>query len=80
MPQKRFEDALKKLSADLEMKRAQRDEMKERQRRMKEGIAAEDPETDPEGAVHDEVEADDNAAQGDADLFGSDDPTAMDIG
>ncbi|KAN0076920.1 TAFII55 protein conserved region domain containing protein [Tylopilus felleus] len=77
---KRFEDALKKLSADLEMKRAQRDEMKERQRRKKEGIAVEDPDTDAEVCPNDEVEARDNAAQGDADLFGSDDPNAMDIG
>ncbi|KAF9218144.1 hypothetical protein BS17DRAFT_722152, partial [Gyrodon lividus] len=76
---KRFEDALRKLSADLEMKRAQRDEMKERQRRKKEGIAADDPDTDPEGVVQDEVEVDD-AAHGDVDLFGSDDPAAMDIG
>ncbi|KAJ7632812.1 TAFII55 protein conserved region-domain-containing protein [Roridomyces roridus] len=38
---KRFEDALKKLTADLEMKRAQRDELKERQRMEKEGIANE---------------------------------------
>ncbi|KIJ69018.1 hypothetical protein HYDPIDRAFT_172514 [Hydnomerulius pinastri MD-312] len=73
---KRFEDALKKLSADLDMKRAQRDEMKERQRLKKEGIAPEDPDTDPEGAAQDEVDAEDNAA----DLFGSDDPAAMDIG
>jgi len=36
--QKRFEDALKKLTADLEMKLAQRDEMKEKQRLQKEGI------------------------------------------
>ncbi|KAF8557307.1 hypothetical protein OG21DRAFT_1407285 [Imleria badia] len=77
---KRFEDALKKLSADLEMKRAQRDEMKERQRRKKEGIAVEDPDTDAEVGPHDEVEAGGNPAQGDADLFGSDDPNAMDIG
>jgi len=73
---KRFEDALRKLSADLDMKRAQRDEMKERQRQKKEGITVEDPDTDPEGAVHDEVGADGNVAHGDADLFGSDDPTA----
>ncbi|KAH0827033.1 TAFII55 protein conserved region-domain-containing protein [Lanmaoa asiatica] len=77
---KRFEDALKKLSADLEMKRAQRDEIKERQRRKKEGIAVEDPDTDAEGGPQEEVEAGVNAVQGDADLFGSDDPNAMDIG
>lgn len=62
------------------MKRAQRDEIKERQRRKKEGIAVEDPDTDAEGGVPDEVEVEDSAAQGNADLFGSDDPNAMDIG
>jgi len=77
---KRFEDAFKKLSADLEMKRAQRDEMKERQRRKKEGIVAEDPDTDAEVGPHDEVEAGANAAQGDDDLFGADDTNTMDIG
>ncbi|KAI9570457.1 TAFII55 protein conserved region-domain-containing protein [Boletus coccyginus] len=77
---KRFEDALKKLSADLEMKRAQRDEMKERQRQKKEGIVVEDPDTDAEVGPHDEVETGGNVAQVDVDLFGSDDPNAMDIG
>lgn len=62
------------------MKRAQRDEMKERQRRKKEGIVAEDPDTDAEVGPHDEVEAGANAAQGDDDLFGADDQNAMDIG
>lgn len=62
------------------MKRAQRDEMKERQRRKKEGIAVEDPDTDAEVGVPDEVEAGDAVAQEGADLFGSDDPNAMDIG
>ncbi|KAH7889394.1 TAFII55 protein conserved region-domain-containing protein [Phlebopus sp. FC_14] len=78
--QKRFEDALKKLSADLELKRAQRDEMKERQRRKKEGVALEDPDTDPEGVAHDDVDVNDAAAPADGDLFGSDDPAVMDIG
>ncbi|KAG9318847.1 hypothetical protein JVU11DRAFT_951 [Chiua virens] len=77
---KRFEDALKKLSADLEMKRAQRDEMKERQRRKKEGIAVEDPDTDAEGGPQDVVEVEASAVQPDGDLFGSDEPNAMDIG
>jgi transcription initiation factor TFIID subunit 7 len=71
---KRFEDALRKLSADLEMKVAQRDEMKERQRRKREGLAPEDPDTDPEGATQEEVD------QTMGDLFGSDDHAAMDIG
>ncbi|KAG1756648.1 TAFII55 protein conserved region-domain-containing protein [Suillus paluster] len=73
---KRFEDALRKLSADLEMKVAQRDEMKERQRRKREGIAPEDPDTDVEGATQEEVDV----AETMGDLFGSDDHTAMDIG
>ncbi|KAF8077823.1 TAFII55 protein conserved region-domain-containing protein [Lyophyllum atratum] len=58
---KRFEDALKKLTADLEMKLSQRDEMKEKQRMKKEGILM-DADTDP-----DDLEPDD-----DGDLFGSD--------
>ncbi|KAG0699645.1 TAFII55 protein conserved region-domain-containing protein [Suillus ampliporus] len=73
---KRFEDALRKLSADLEMKAAQRDEMKERQRRKREGIAPEDPDTDAEGPTQEEVDA----AETMGDLFGSDDHAAMDIG
>lgn len=63
------------MSADLEMKAAQRDEMKERQRRKREGIAPEDPDTDPEGAIQEDVDG-----QTMGDLFGSDDPTAMDVG
>lgn len=54
--------------------------MKERQRRKKEGIAVEDPDTDVEVGAQDEVEAGDNAVQEGTDLFGSDDPNAMDIG
>ncbi|KAJ6525650.1 TAFII55 protein conserved region-domain-containing protein [Mycena capillaripes] len=65
---KRFEDALKKLTADLEMKRAQRDELKERQRMEKEGI------TNVENA---DEEANEGGADGDDDLFGSD--TGMDL-
>ncbi|KAG5634620.1 hypothetical protein H0H81_001368 [Sphagnurus paluster] len=68
---KRFEDALKKLTADLEMKLAQRDEMKEKQRMKKEGIAM-DADTDPDGGINDGQDADLEAEQ-DADLFGSDD-------
>ncbi|KAF8892460.1 TAFII55 protein conserved region-domain-containing protein [Infundibulicybe gibba] len=69
---RRFEDALKKLTADLEMKLAQRDEMKEKQRLKKEGIIPEgDHETDPEGVGN---EADGEAEADEADgLFGSDD-------
>ncbi|KAL4077122.1 TAFII55 protein conserved region-domain-containing protein [Scleroderma yunnanense] len=76
---KRFEDALKKLSADLEIKRVQRDEMKERQQRKKEGITAEDPDTDVEGGAPDGADADDNNAP-DGNVFGGVNPTAMDIG
>lgn len=63
------------MSADLEMKVAQRDEMKERQLRQREGISPEDPDTDPEGAAQEDVDA-----QTMGDLFGSDDPIAMDVG
>jgi transcription initiation factor TFIID subunit 7 len=72
--QKRFEDALKKLTADLEMKQAQRDEMKEKQRMRKEGVIL-DPET-PDGGVN---EGDGDLEQEGGDLFGSDDQP-MDIG
>jgi len=54
------------------MKVAQREEMKERQQRKREGITPEDPDTDPEGGVQED------GAMGD--LFGSDDPAAMDVG
>ena len=66
--QKRFEDALKKLTADLDMKVAQRDEMKEQQRMKKEGILPEDPDTDPESGER-EVENDEG------DLYREDDPS-----
>lgn len=49
-PQRRFEDALKKLSADLEMKLTQREAMKEKQRMRKEGITLDqDHDSDIEG-------------------------------
>ena len=74
--QKRFEDALKKLTADLEMKLAQRDEMKEKQRMRKEGINVD--EHDPDGAGN----GPDGEEDGEGDLFGSEGPSnmAMDIG
>ncbi|THH33888.1 hypothetical protein EUX98_g294 [Antrodiella citrinella] len=63
---RRFEDALKKLQADLDMKLAQRDELKEKQRMIKEGITQEDADT--EGANEDaDVE---DGAGGDDGLFG----------
>ncbi|EGN93258.1 hypothetical protein SERLA73DRAFT_64411 [Serpula lacrymans var. lacrymans S7.3] len=74
---KRFEDALKKLTADLEMKLGQRDEMKEKQRLQKEGIIAED--TDPEEGANDGAE-DEDETQLDGDLFGSEDPVPMELG
>jgi len=79
---KRFEDALKKLTADLDMKLAQRDEMKEKQRMKKEGIIPNDNEADADGGVNDEVDGEIDPGVDD-DLFGSDDPVggmAMEIG
>ncbi|KAK7020445.1 transcription initiation factor TFIID subunit 7 [Favolaschia claudopus] len=59
---KRFEDALKKLTADLEMKRQQKDGLKERQRMEQEGITAEPVNADEEPPAEDEGD--------DGDLFG----------
>ncbi|OCH88181.1 hypothetical protein OBBRIDRAFT_758591 [Obba rivulosa] len=70
---RRFEDALKKLQADLDMKLAQRDELKEKQRLRKEGISGEDADT--EGG-NDEAETEEAADDGD--LFGGED--SMEIG
>ncbi|KAJ6502347.1 TAFII55 protein conserved region-domain-containing protein [Mycena sanguinolenta] len=61
---KRFEDALKKLTADLEMKRAQRDELKERQRMEEEGV------TNDLDNVDAEAEAGPVGVEDDGDLFG----------
>ncbi|KAG6876934.1 hypothetical protein C0993_011938 [Termitomyces sp. T159_Od127] len=71
---KRFEDALKKLTADLEMKLAQRDELKEKQRMKKEGLITMDADADDGGAHgRDDADVED-------DLFGSDDrPVQMDL-
>ncbi|KAF8637344.1 hypothetical protein AX17_002844 [Amanita inopinata Kibby_2008] len=76
---KRFEDALKKLAADLEMKIAQRDELKEKQWLQKEGLALDVvDDTDQEGIANDGIEVGDLEDTG---LFGSDDLAAsMDIG
>ncbi|EPQ58340.1 hypothetical protein GLOTRDRAFT_110145 [Gloeophyllum trabeum ATCC 11539] len=69
---RRFEDALKKLKADLAMKVAQREEMKEKQRVAKEGGASEAVDTDGDSGPNDE-DADD--------LFGPEESgVAMDIG
>lgn len=65
---------MKKLTADLEMKQAQRDEMKEKQRMRKEGIVL-DAGT-PDGGAN---EGDGDLEPGGEGLFGSDD-APMDIG
>ena len=71
--QRRFEDALKKLQADLDMKTAQRDEMKEKSRLRKEGIV-------PGGATAGGAGADDSAGEeDDDDLFGEA-PGGLDLG
>lgn len=69
--QRRFEDALKKLQADLDTKLVQREEIKEQQRMKKEGIIAEE---DTEGGN----EADGEEAEQD-DLFGDDAGAGMDM-
>ncbi|KAL0946675.1 hypothetical protein HGRIS_012864 [Hohenbuehelia grisea] len=66
---KRFEDQLKKLQADLEMKLGQRDDMKEQQRLKNEGGG---------GLTGGNSNDDDADLEGDDGLFGSDEP-AMDI-
>ncbi|KZT11325.1 uncharacterized protein LAESUDRAFT_740854 [Laetiporus sulphureus 93-53] len=73
---RRFEDALKKLQADLDMKLAQRDEMKEKQRMKKEGIVTEDG--DVEGG-NEEAESDDEEGDDEEDLFGDSAGGGMDI-
>ncbi|TEB26621.1 hypothetical protein FA13DRAFT_1025804 [Coprinellus micaceus] len=73
---KRFEDALKKLTVDLEMKRSQRDEMREKQRLKKEGIQPGAGDSDAEQG------GDDGGEEGeDEDLFGPEEGEAgMDLG
>ena len=66
---------MRKLQADLDTKRAQRDELKEKRRLQKEGKA---PDGGDDGDDEDEGE-DDNALQGD-DLFGESQEVGMDIG
>ncbi len=68
--QRRFEDALKKLQADLDTKMAQRDEMKEKSRLRKQGITT--------GVAVGGNDADDFGGDDD-DLFGEG-PDGMDIG
>lgn len=67
---RRFEDMLKKLSADLEMKRGQRDEMREQARRKKLGFQDEDgggEESGADGAGEGEDGAD-NGMDGEMDI------------
>lgn len=72
--QKRFEDALKKLTADLEMKSSQRDELKERQQLKKAGILMDTVEdTDPDNVGGRDGNDDD------ADLFGDESDVGMNI-
>ncbi|TFK42428.1 TAFII55 protein conserved region-domain-containing protein, partial [Crucibulum laeve] len=66
---RRFEDALKKLTVDLEMKLAQRDEIKEKQRLKREGIQMDmADDTDPDNGGHEG----DEEGEDDGDLFGDD--------
>ncbi|KAJ7047008.1 TAFII55 protein conserved region-domain-containing protein [Mycena alexandri] len=74
---KRFEDALKKLTADLEMKLAQRDELKERQRMEKEGIANELDNDNPDEEVNQDPP--ESGGEDDGNLFGSDTEIPMDL-
>ncbi|KAI8998653.1 TAFII55 protein conserved region-domain-containing protein [Trametes punicea] len=71
---RRFEDALKKLQADLDMKLAQRDEMKEQQRLRKEGGSGE-----AAGGGHD-ADDEDAGDEEEDDLFGEGTGNTMDIG
>jgi transcription initiation factor TFIID subunit 7 len=60
------------------MKQAQREELKEKQRLKKEGITMNGgDDTDPETTGDQDAGA---GSGGDDDLFGSDDPSAMEIG
>ncbi|TFK30133.1 hypothetical protein FA15DRAFT_199811 [Coprinopsis marcescibilis] len=70
MIRKRFEDAMKKLSTDLELKMAQRDELREKQRRKKQG-EGQQGEADRDGHQGGEDEDED-------DLFG--DELEMEMG
>jgi len=72
---RRFEDALRKLKADFDMKLSQREQMKEQQRLKKDGMSLEDPDTDPEaGGLGGQEEIEEG------DLFGPEEPEMMDIG
>jgi len=72
--QRRFEDALKKLTTDLEMKLSQRDELKEQQRLKKAGVV-------PGDDMNEEGDADADAGGGGVDLFGEEEEeeSGMDV-
>ncbi|KAI0636992.1 TAFII55 protein conserved region-domain-containing protein [Trametes polyzona] len=72
---RRFEDALKKLQADLDMKMAQRDEMKEQQRLRKEGIT-----TGGTGGGGNDADDEDVGDDDEDDLFGEGPGNTMEIG
>ncbi|TDL21566.1 hypothetical protein BD410DRAFT_724172 [Rickenella mellea] len=74
---RRFEDALKKLQADLEMKLAQREELKEQQQMRKAGISSQREDSEP----NDDLE-ESGGVDMEGDIFGDDDPddVGMDIG
>lgn len=70
--QRRFEDALRKLQADLDTKLAQRDEMKEKRRLEMEGSEA-------VGGGGGRSQDQDSSDGDDNDLFGEDPNDSMDI-
>jgi len=70
--QRRFEDALKKLTTDLEMKLSQRDELKEQQRLKKAGVVS--------GDDMNEGDADADTGGEGVDLFGEEEEeSGMDV-
>jgi transcription initiation factor TFIID subunit 7 len=71
--QRRFEDALRKLQADLDTKLAQRDEMKEKRRLELEGGQG-------TGGSLGAQDRDSSDADDDDDLFGDNSSNRMDIG
>jgi transcription initiation factor TFIID subunit 7 len=71
--QRRFEDALRKLQADLDTKLAQRDEMKEKRRLELEGGQG-------TGGSSGAQDRDSSDADDDDDLFGDNSSNRMDIG
>lgn len=64
MLQRRFEDALKKLTNDLEAKLAQREEFDEMQRMRKEGLSMENDGDNESGNEDVDMDGDDGPLQG----------------